>query len=44
MTDTSVARPSYKEPWAHRLRMFLGVDVIFNFGAKTLGHVSTCYD
>jgi hypothetical protein len=24
--------------------MILGVVVIFNFGAKTLGHFRTCYD
>jgi hypothetical protein len=34
----------YEEPLAHRLRMLLEVDVIFNFGAKTIGHGSMCYD
>jgi hypothetical protein len=40
------------EPLCHRLRLrvnlinrpILGVVVIFNFGAKTLGRCSTCYD
>ena len=34
------AKSSLKEPLGHRLRMFFGVDIIFNFGEKNLGHGS----